>query len=302
MKLRRKKEKFMIKKTIILSLFLVLWGNIYGQIGINTEDPTSALDVNGSVRVTDNLLVGGDDSTAGSAGTAGQFLISKGLGYAPEWQTVTTPVPDMGEWLLLGSISRTDTKGGLKFQTFADASGSEDYSNNYTIIRATRNDVNWYEDTMFPSGFWREFEDFAFSVPAYDTPIRLVISFQVLIQAWWELKPDATNTEAWISYSLAVFNKQNQRKAQIAGCRTGGARGHVTEGANTPTELSTVTLTLDLPANKAADLGVFGTLRNSINTSSGYITMGKPLDNATTDDSMLRNTTMRIDVYKKIVR
>jgi hypothetical protein len=43
--------------------------------------------VNGSLQVANELNVGGNATTAGSAGTAGQVLKSNGAGVAPSWQT-----------------------------------------------------------------------------------------------------------------------------------------------------------------------------------------------------------------------
>lgn len=57
--------------------------NENGNFGIGTSTPQKQLHVNGSVQITNELNVGGNATTAGSAGTAGQILISNGIGTAP---------------------------------------------------------------------------------------------------------------------------------------------------------------------------------------------------------------------------
>lgn len=60
----------------------------YGQVGINTTTPQKSLHVNGSLQIVNELNVGGDATTIGSAGTAGQVLKSGGPGMSPSWQSL----------------------------------------------------------------------------------------------------------------------------------------------------------------------------------------------------------------------
>ncbi|MDR4953635.1 hypothetical protein REB14_15760 [Chryseobacterium sp. ES2] len=59
-----------------------------GNFGIRTSTPQKTLHVNGSLQVTNELNVGGDASTPGSSGIAGQVLKSNGPGAAPTWQNL----------------------------------------------------------------------------------------------------------------------------------------------------------------------------------------------------------------------
>lgn len=80
-----------MKKNILTILLLVATAILANaQIGIKTETPQKTLHVNGSLQVTNELNVGGNGSTAGSAGNAGQILSSNGAGSAPSWQTLNT--------------------------------------------------------------------------------------------------------------------------------------------------------------------------------------------------------------------
>ncbi|UCA61409.1 MULTISPECIES: hypothetical protein [Chryseobacterium] len=61
-----------------------------GSVGIGTQTPQKLLHVNGALQVTNEINVGGNATTAGSAGTAGQILTSSGAGAAPIWKTLNT--------------------------------------------------------------------------------------------------------------------------------------------------------------------------------------------------------------------
>lgn len=60
----------------------------YAQVGINTKTPQKTLHVNGSLQLVNELNVGGNTSTTGSAGNEGQVLKSNGPGKAPSWQNL----------------------------------------------------------------------------------------------------------------------------------------------------------------------------------------------------------------------
>ncbi|MDU1906237.1 MAG: hypothetical protein E6772_15820 [Dysgonomonas sp.] len=294
----------MVNKAIIWGLFLVLFGNVYAQVGINTEKPTSSLDVNGSVRITDNLLVGGDDNTLGSAGIAGQVLISKGGGATPEWQTVTgVPIPINGNWYLLNSLSRVDMKGGLRFIP-SEYSGSTAYPQNYMIYRRdTYPQGTWSVDggTSLKK-LWKEFEDFTIDIPAFVDDIRVVINLQILVQGNWD--SDNSNTDpAWISYAIAAFEDlgTTPESALLVATRQSGVVGSFVAGSTQPQDLATLVLTVDVPANKATKLRIMATERiSSTAMKNKYLTFGQVLDNATIDDTILRRATMRADIYGKI--
>ncbi|WP_431612415.1 hypothetical protein [Chryseobacterium sp. 'Rf worker isolate 10'] len=63
---------------------------LFAQVGIATSTPQKTLHVNGSLQVVNELNVGGNATTAGSAGTSGQILTSQGTGTAPAWQSLNT--------------------------------------------------------------------------------------------------------------------------------------------------------------------------------------------------------------------
>lgn len=66
---------------------------LYSQnrTGIETETPQKTLHVNGSLQLTNELNLGGNATTAGTAGTLGQLLASGGANQTPTRNTVTLP-------------------------------------------------------------------------------------------------------------------------------------------------------------------------------------------------------------------
>ncbi|WP_345989725.1 hypothetical protein AAEU33_19205 [Chryseobacterium sp. Chry.R1] len=76
-----------MKKSLFLGVALLPLIS-YAQVGVNTTTPQKTLHVNGSLQVVNELNVGGNGTTAGSAGTAGQVLKSNGPGKAPTWQNL----------------------------------------------------------------------------------------------------------------------------------------------------------------------------------------------------------------------
>lgn len=78
-------KKVILPLVIAISAFSM---KSYAQVGISTTTPQKTLHVNGSLQVVNELNVGGNATTAGSAGTTGQVLKSNGPGAAPTWQNL----------------------------------------------------------------------------------------------------------------------------------------------------------------------------------------------------------------------
>lgn len=80
-----------MKKNLLILTSLFISSFAFGQVGINTNTPQRTLHVNGHLQITNELNVGGNDSTAGNAGIAGQVLVSSGANEVPTWQTLSIP-------------------------------------------------------------------------------------------------------------------------------------------------------------------------------------------------------------------
>ncbi|CAI8757020.1 hypothetical protein [Chryseobacterium sp. IT-36CA2] len=70
---------------LLFSGILLIPGILLSQVGIKTPTPQKTFHVNGALQVVNELNVGGDAATAGSAGTEGQILTSSGPGKPPVW-------------------------------------------------------------------------------------------------------------------------------------------------------------------------------------------------------------------------
>ena len=90
---------------------------LFRSVGISTPTPQRRLHVNGGMQLTNELNVGGDAATAGSAGTVGQILASAGPGAAPTWQNVSAAVGNVS-WNILGN---TGTNPATNFLGTTDA-------------------------------------------------------------------------------------------------------------------------------------------------------------------------------------
>jgi len=96
-----------------------------GKTGIGTATPQKQLHVNGALQVTNELNVGGNATTAGSAGTSGQVLVSAGAGLAPAWSSVTN-VADASNDAWINDNANTQVKLGTQSDgTTARTAGTE---------------------------------------------------------------------------------------------------------------------------------------------------------------------------------
>lgn len=84
---------------------------VNNRIGIGTATPLKKLHVNGALQLTNELNVGGDDATAGTAGASGQILKSNGAGAAPAWTTLEDAnVVQLSTLALKNSTYQPDTE------------------------------------------------------------------------------------------------------------------------------------------------------------------------------------------------
>jgi hypothetical protein len=94
-----------MKKNYFFTLLLSV--SIFNaQVGVNTSTPQKTLHVNGSLQITNELVVGGNASIAGNTGTNGQVLVSTGANSAPKWETINN--------------SSANTFGDLKYSFLTD--------------------------------------------------------------------------------------------------------------------------------------------------------------------------------------
>jgi hypothetical protein len=86
---------------------------VNNRIGMGTTTPQRKIHINGTLQLTNELNVGGNATTAGSAGTTGQVLVSNGAGNAPSWQAAGTEVDGViGNEVLNATVGGALTRSG----------------------------------------------------------------------------------------------------------------------------------------------------------------------------------------------
>lgn len=89
-----------MKKLLFFVFTIFSYSISFAQVGINTKTPQKTLHVNGTMLLTNELNVGGNDITNGSPGNNGQFLLSQGVGFPPKWTSVNIPILDENSYKL----------------------------------------------------------------------------------------------------------------------------------------------------------------------------------------------------------
>lgn len=89
-----------MKKLLLWSLGYILpFSLANAQVGINTETPQSALDVNGSIQLRNELQING------TPGTAGQVYFSQGNAAVNDWKNVNVPFLEDGQYQLVNTYA-----------------------------------------------------------------------------------------------------------------------------------------------------------------------------------------------------
>lgn len=94
-----------MKTTINLILFLIA-SSLQGQLGVMTEKPQSALDVNGDFNKKGKLFLYNDNVL--SPGKTGQVLVSRGPGASPTWKALKVPDYESFKYYLIFNDSFRD--------------------------------------------------------------------------------------------------------------------------------------------------------------------------------------------------
>lgn len=118
-----------------LTFSFLIAGFLGAQVGINTDNPLSTLDINGDLSLRGKLYVGGDEGTLGNPGLKGQVLVSSGPGLPPKWLTLN--IPDQGEKFYLIYNNTFEDQTGVEFSS-SEVSGNTIYTKG-TLLSALSN-------------------------------------------------------------------------------------------------------------------------------------------------------------------
>ncbi|WP_223608312.1 hypothetical protein [Chryseobacterium sp. OSA05B] len=120
-----------------------------GNVGIGTSTPQKTFHINGAAQITNELNVGGNANTAGSAGNSGQVLTSNGANTAPAWKSLDAGgfIPKVVAAGRTSAVQSTTGAGFKKIQfgsiTNPDGAWS---STNYTYTVPTS---GYYQVSLF---------------------------------------------------------------------------------------------------------------------------------------------------------
>lgn len=168
----------MKKPFLVLVLF---YGLCYSQVGIQTDDPNTALDINGSIQLRSDLKVKGTDTQTGDPGIFGQLAASGGDDKVVNWKDSKVPFLEEGQYQLVDSYAQID-KQGLSFPV-----GSGDGQSTNKINDPITSD-------------WLVFNDLTTNIKVSDVDNKISLVFQAGV----ELSKIASNNQN-VRYICGVF-------------------------------------------------------------------------------------------------
>lgn len=124
-----------MKINLNLLLIIILANSAYAQMGIQTQNPKTSLDVNGDVNVAGKIYTGGTDTSLGDPGDRNKAFTSNGDTDAVSWEDVKIPVGYEGG-LYLTSVEALSDRVGLNLTTtgFGTYAENEALGGNWTEI------------------------------------------------------------------------------------------------------------------------------------------------------------------------
>lgn len=138
-----------MKKILLVSALAVLWIQVNAQIGINTTNPQTALDVNGSIQIRDELRV---------KGNPGDIYFSKGTVEEAEWKHTDIPFLEEGQYRLVNTYVRKD-KVGIDYLGVTPPTTSQTNFLSENFENGSTSRANWTFQTISGNTHWK-----------YDTP------------------------------------------------------------------------------------------------------------------------------------
>lgn len=260
----------------ILIPLLLCYLSINAQVGIETESPQTALDINGDLTLRKELRLKGTSTTAGNPGQDGQVLFSQDGSNEPMWKFVNVPFLEEGQIQLKYSYAVVD-EVGIQFP--AGAGDLDDVS----VLGETLNNT------------WTE-------IPGMETVIevnRPVNRVSLMFQSGVEM-PNTYNSENtssyFVRYTCGVF-KNNELVA---------LRGDQINGVNNKNAKNQGVYTLSYILSNV-ELGTH-TLKvacRKIRTSPGgnyALAIGRPLSTGTNvANNFMLSSNFKVDVMEYII-
>jgi len=177
------KTNHIICRISVIVIGLLLYsGTVLAQtkgVGIDTNTPATMLDVNGDIRVREEIRLGGAEGVKGSAGTAGQGFTSKGPGKSPVWSPLMTDAS--AGFGIFQSVVKVDSIGVVYSSITPIASLSEEFVENSPLSAANG---------------WTEIVGLRSYIKPTDDENRVVVTLQTVAQS--PLSSDLADAEVGI--------------------------------------------------------------------------------------------------------
>lgn len=265
-----------MKKYTVLTIFLfiIIWKVDAQKVGINVELPLSDLHLNGKLQVTKDLNFGGTDSSKGSSGAKGQVLRSKGIGKAPEWNTLSIPIVSPGSFTMTSSAVLVDHNGIVLNEGVA----KRVYELNEKIDTIPPKD---------PKAVWTRFPQLV------DIPILIDNSknkVNLTLQTISSIVPKSTSVETF-TYAIGFFINDELKSVKT----------FKAEGKKDVVEVTTMIATLQNLPTTGVKLTIAVMPRLKSSTKSGNLAIGcANAEDYTILSAFMANTTLRVDVFEVI--
>ena len=176
-------------KKIFSILFLLIGLASYAQIGIKTDQPKAALDVNGTTAFRRKLVLLNTTDNKLYEGTNDQILTSQGEGLPPMWKSLRIPEYEANKFYLIYNNSFFD-KTGVRFTA----------SENSTISSRS---TTFTKDKAFSqmNGF-KKISGLSKTISVFSAQSKTYFQFETVIQANFST---AGSTDTSIDYACGIF-------------------------------------------------------------------------------------------------
>lgn len=234
---------------------------VHSQVGINTENPTRILDINGDLNLRKELRIGGTDIVAGEAGTKDQLLqIKADTDTKNNWKTYQ--IANGTGSLSLYYLNTTKDDTGILFNTTGSTAPYKMDDNATDWIFLTKNKDN-------------------FVVTDGTSSSKVTLSFQTTVQI---NRTSGTGTSA--SFACGVFLKKGTEEYKLK-----AVRSDVVRGVPGSYKIFNLNVTLDKLAQGSYEVQAACRNRNlGVGNTLVNLGIGQPTDPAKLNQAMANST------------
>jgi len=261
-------------RNILLLLFALLTLSLRAQLGINTSEPKSRLDVNGDFNFRGKLVLQNSINGNLSQGTNDQVLVSQGEGYSPIWKTLRIPEYEPNRFYLIFNNSFSD-RTGVRFTNTEQST-------------VTNRSASFTKNANFSSlnGF-KKIPGLSHPISVYSTQSKVYFQFETVAHATF---PANGNTDISIDYACGVFvddklvnlRQRNLKASSASNTFITHNQIGIIEGLSVGTH----------------NVSVGCARLKSYTTSASNSTLGIGINVSTNIDDFITQSSLKVDVYE----